>query len=382
MLDALNNAAVASISTKFGIPPGWTPPTNTAGFDAKITSQYDQDFNTALTTYAQLNNLSPLDVAQIKYLHYHPGAAIPPNLQLIEQGIESDVKTQIILQFGMPPGVTPQPNTELYDATTTGSFVTQFNQELNNYQPPLTDYQKDQIRLAAEGLPYQPDPNLDIAGIASQITAKAMSDISLPPQWSPATQPAQNAFPSPAAQTVALNAVNNASTIADAAESVVQSTVPPPAQLSILQFMKAVKDAIAKLQEFLNQLQLITSQITADQAFAKLTDASQILAERLGAAQQNQTNQGPQSGQPPGYQGDGTPGTGSSQGTQGTDATTGQPQTYAPSNTFAPLNTGIGGQPLDYSGAWTLNNQNNPNTPNSTWNWSAISTPAPGTENI
>ena len=307
LLQKLNNDASQDIAEQYGLPENYTPPTDSEQFDQQLTSNCDANFLQSLKQYGQSNNLSQSQQNRVEYFYYNPDAtptdADDAALKIVAQDLGYHAQVATDTTADIPISYQIKPDTAYYNAVTNANFCFQVNQQLDSHQPPLTDAQKQEIRDIITGQAPSPpseafglsglDGGLfggieapDLGAIASSIKGSVEQDLGVPPTFIPDFTPPANPSISPGAAEFANTSLNSATETLDAATTLVDQMPPGPVKESMINYLKAVKDAIANLQNFLYQLEMVDSDLSKNQEQVqtdKQNDMLSVQREQLNA---------------------------------------------------------------------------------------------------
>ncbi|EFB41041.1 MULTISPECIES: type III secretion system translocon subunit SctE [Parachlamydia] len=262
------------VKQEMGLPDDWQFTPETSNLDDKLATDYNSAYDAAISgdfskiqsnpdLVKTLKNMSPQQLAQLKYAHYNPGTASQTgNLRDVNAQLESMILGSLINEYGFPPGWKPAVDNSAQNATIKGAYRAAFAQQVSNYAksqtPPLTQDQIDQIMEAFDN-PEVASPQMK--ALIGQLQQSAISSIrdayGLPSDWTAPVGETENAMLDPFSAQVGTNAINLGKEMISQATTLALNLPNVPMKAEILDFMKAISDALTKLQE---QIYLIQNQ--------------------------------------------------------------------------------------------------------------------------
>ena len=190
-VEKFENLAFASIVKNQGYPANLPKPLDSAQYDTKVAMAYDNAFLKHLKTDPKTQNLTSEEQAELETLHQFPDADVPDKAQLtgLLNQLESEALADVQKQFNLPAGVQPATCFVDFAAMVLANLKTQFNQNVQNFSPPLTPSQQ-QLLMGTNGV-FTANLPQSLQAIFQTIQANSASQIAellgLPEDWLSAT---------------------------------------------------------------------------------------------------------------------------------------------------------------------------------------------------
>lgn len=276
----------AGMAGKGEKPVGWKP--DSSGLDNLLSSSYGDNFNSQLFKYAVDNNLSVKEQNQLKVMHFAPNLQIPDKEKLAPTlaKIESRAMEATRNDAGLP-GSVPSDWRPPQDSITTSNFEKtiqndyQVNNEMNlklavnAAKPPLANQEVALLRKAISD-PNTPNVPEKIAKLAKSITAESLSQTQqaygLAETWAPTGSSLWTGAP------MALNALETGRQLQKVMDKILNDIPDGPGKYSLINILKAISDALCKLQQSIFDIELQKSQSMSKQQIAQ-KDAVEVQAE-------------------------------------------------------------------------------------------------------
>lgn len=302
---------------KYGLPPDYQFKPDTQSFDSKLSVEYNGDFNTLLSGNLEnnpelaallkahpelaqaLKNLTPEQLAQLKYLHYHPDAHFPNGEAL--KGLNAQLQTillgNLINEFGFPPGWQPKVDKKVQDAVITGYYREAFFKKLDAFAkaqvPPLTEAQLKELKDAFDK-PNDPSVSSENKKIIENLSQQAIEEIrpqlGLPVGWVPPVGPVTGGSLDPESATIALNAINNLDEMISGLKSLAMQLPNTPMRQKILDFLKAISQALSQMKEEIFAMQGVDAAIAKQLGKAELdTNLNKLEKQRQEMEKQKES---------------------------------------------------------------------------------------------
>lgn len=171
---------------------------------------------------------------------------------------------QIASKFGLPPGFKPNPNTVNYNTRNEGEFLRQFDYDMKNQQPPLTN---DQIAEVLHALSNPLDPSIKsetkalIQKIYNQAVGEIRSTYNLPVGWGPPiTQLSSLANITPSTR-MAWSTISQTEEQLQIMATFVDAMPDNPSKALMINVMKIVSEAITQLKVSIAQIQIMDTEL-------------------------------------------------------------------------------------------------------------------------
>jgi hypothetical protein len=298
-LSQMTSSVNSSVAQQYGFSSSWSGvPPDSDSFNTDLSNQYGTAFQNALQSAAASNNLSDAQVQQLTTTFYDPSAAASitdPQLQSIFNSCQASAASTIQTQYSIDPSTyTLTPNTSIFTQTLNGAYMQTANNMIQNYSPPLTTSQQQQIQA------YLADPttsvDADIPGLAQTIKANATASVIAQFQLSTNWQPTVSSLTSPLGLdpnsiASAQNALDMGKELQQTATNVVSSMPPGPTTNSYVNFLKAISSALTAAQNAIYAIEGAQSQSASRQATAQVQTQLQNLSQQISAVGQMEAAQ-------------------------------------------------------------------------------------------
>lgn len=290
MLGDIHTTALSTMSAKWGFPPGFIPGSSNIQFNAKIEYANDEAFKTLLQGadlkgLSQQLGMSEADAkGMIEFLHFNKELAtemLSSSSQMKQMlGIEDGKQLKQLLnklneledsslkktskEFGIPAGFIPNVGTATYNATIEGEFLHQFDINLRNQRPLLTNQQIAEVRAALAD-PLNPNISAEtktlIQNIYSQTIEQVRSQFNLPVGWAPPINQLTALANVPGNVRASWSAVEQSSEQLNLLATFVDAMADNPAKALLINVMKMISEAINLLKERIAQIQVLDSEL-------------------------------------------------------------------------------------------------------------------------
>ncbi len=295
LMGLINQAQSAAVSQ--GINVSTLNPVDNTAFNLNISDSYNTAFENAVNN----SNLSADQKATLLFIYYNPSYPLPTNdpnitaLLAMMPNFTTEAQQQMSQNFGVPPGYTPQPNNQMYNASLNSSFSVNLQMELNNYASAnnLTDDQIAEIKNAIENPndPSIPPAILAIAkGILSAATTQTEAQNNLLIDWQPSSAQLANVFNNISSSPVITSVVQARELLKSAMNQIKLLMPNGPDKETVMDLLQAVSQAIMKAQNTIYALEEADSQAAQKETSAKL-DMQQLEIKDQQAEQQTTAQQ-------------------------------------------------------------------------------------------
>ncbi|MBS4168095.1 type III secretion system translocon subunit SctE [Parachlamydia sp. AcF125] len=253
------------VKQELGLSEDWQFSADSSSFDAKLAKDYNSAYNAVISgdfskiqsspdLVKTLQNMTPQQLAQLKNAHYNPGSSVTGNLRDVNAQLESMILGSLISEYGFPDGWKPAVDNSGQNAIIKGAYRAAFAQQVSNYaknqNPPLTQDQIDQIMEAFDN-PEVASP--EMTALVSKLKQAAISSIrdqyGLPSDWTAPVGATQNTMLDAFSAQVGTNAISTAQEMISNAKTLALDLPNVPMRAEILDFMKAISDALTQLQQ-------------------------------------------------------------------------------------------------------------------------------------
>lgn len=234
--------------------PGVTP--DVEDFNDNITAEFDSAVESKITNMELGEQITHTQALNLRAMHYMPGSfANDAALQKLFAQVEGGVINNLQSKYGAGADWTPKADTGYLTQVTNGFFRQNFQTQLNAFQPPLSDDQKQEIMKLFENPGITPS-NGDMGKILTKITALStaatIEKFGLDSTWAPVAGPIINinAVNNPQIQ-MAMDGYNTAKSLFDKFSTMVNGLPDGPTKSAYVQYLKIIGESLNKLQEFL-----------------------------------------------------------------------------------------------------------------------------------
>lgn len=243
----------------YGFSPGWAGVTpDSTEYNQAITAEFDAAFEKALSKMVLGEQITPQQALNLRTMHYIPGSFVKDEtLQRLFSQLEGKVVANLRAKYGADANWTPRADTNYLKAVIDGFFRQNFQEQLNDYQPPLTNAQREEImNLFANPGMTASSPEID--KIAKAITTMSINatikKFGLESTWMPLIAPIINPKIDQKGLQLANDAFKTASDLYLRFKKMVDGLADGPLKSAYLDYLKVIGEALNTLQEFLYSL--------------------------------------------------------------------------------------------------------------------------------
>lgn len=235
-----------------GVPP------DKANFNEEVTAEFDSTFEKKISDMKMGEQITPEQALNLRTMHYTPGAfANDKTLQALFSKVEGSVVADLRNKYGTDADWTPKADANNMNQITDGFFRQNFQTQLNAYQPPLTESQKQEVmNLFAN--PTTAPSSVEIGKISKTITTASINatitKFGLESTWTPVVGPIINPNIDAAGFKVATDAFNTAKSLYNKFSTMINGLPEGPIKSAYLDYLKVIGESLGQLQEFLYSL--------------------------------------------------------------------------------------------------------------------------------
>ncbi|MBS4168141.1 type III secretion system translocon subunit SctE [Parachlamydia sp. AcF125] len=274
------------VKQELGLSDDWQFSADSSSFDAQLASDYNAAYDAVISgdfskiqsspdLVKTLQNMTPQQLALLKNAHYNPGGSVAGNLRDVNAQLESMILGNLINEYGFPAGWKPAVDNSSQNAIIKGAYRAAFAQQVSNYSknqnPPLTQDQIDQIMEDFDN-PEVASP--EMKALISKLKQAAISSISdqygLSSDWAAPVGATQNAMLDAFSAKVGINAINTAHEMVSNVKTLALDLPNVPMRAEVLDFMKAISDALTQLQQQIYLIQNLDAIKSKDLGKAEL----------------------------------------------------------------------------------------------------------------
>ena len=259
-----------------------SPPIDNSAYNLNISDAYNSAFEKAVNADPSLNADQK---AALIYQHYNPVPTVPGVNQKTLETFQKAALQNVAKEFGIPPGWTPELNSQIYNAGLTGGFKVNLQMNLDDYASSnnLSEAQLSALKNAIQN-PNDPNIPADIKAMAKSVMDKTIQDTktqnALPVNWQPSVGEISNVFSDIASDPVTTGFVQMREMLNSAAKQIQLLLPDGPFKSKTFDLLMIISKAIIEAQNTVYELQQSHSEMSKKEGTAKLGMQDQQIREQ------------------------------------------------------------------------------------------------------